>query len=476
MIPQKTIETTNAIFSGLNRDTFDHKNQSDYTKQATRGLSEELVRKISATKHEPDWMLQKRLEGLRLFYEKAMPNFGPDLSHLNFAEIIFYAAPGEQTPSKSWEDVSPDIKKTFERLGIPEAEKKMLAGVGAQYESNTVYHRLKERWEKLGVIFEDMDVAVQRYPDLVKKYFMTRCVPSHDHKFAALHAAVWSGGTFLFVPQGVTVDAPMQAYFRMNAQNMGQFEHTLIIIEDTAEAHYIEGCSAPKYGSSSLHAGCVEVFVGTDARFRYSSVENWSKDTYNLNTKRALVAAGGRMEWVGGNMGSCVTMLYPCSILQGERAHAEHLGIAFAGAGQVQDTGAKVIHSAPHTTSSVIMKSMSKDGGKSVYRGLLTIAPRAKGSVAKVKCDALLLDEQSISETVPDMNVQTGDATIAHEATVGQIGEEEVFYLMSRGLTEQAAHALVVNGFIEPIVKSLPLEYAVEMNRLIELEMEGSVG
>lgn len=476
MIPQKTIDTTSAIFAGLNRDTFDHKNQSDYATQATRGVSEELVRKISGIKHEPDWMLQKRLEGLRLFQEKAMPNFGPDLSHLNFAEIIFYAAPGEVTPTKSWDEVSPDIKKTFERLGIPEAEKKMLAGVGAQYESSTVYHRLKERWEKLGVIFEDMDVALQRYPELVQKYFMTRCVPVGDHKFAALHAAVWSGGTFLYVPKGVTVDAPMQAYFRMNAQNMGQFEHTLIIIEDGAEAHYIEGCSAPKYGSSSLHAGCVEVFVGKAARFRYSSVENWSRDTYNLNTKRALVAAGGRMEWVGGNMGSCVTMLYPCSILQGERAHAEHLGIAFAGAGQVQDTGAKVIHSAPYTTSSVIMKSMSKDGGKSIYRGLLTISPRAKGSVAKVKCDALLLDVQSISETIPDMNVQTGDATIAHEATVGQIGEEEVFYLMSRGLTEQAAHALVVNGFIEPIVKALPLEYAVEMNRLIELEMEGAVG
>ncbi|MBI4406886.1 MAG: Fe-S cluster assembly protein SufB [Candidatus Kerfeldbacteria bacterium] len=480
MIPQKTIEKTDAIFAGLNRDTFDHKNQSDYAKLATRGLSEALVRKISTAKHEPDWMLQKRLEGLRLFLEKPLPNFGPDLSALNFEEIIFYVAPGETAgtdqASKSWDDVSPDIKRTFERLGIPEAEKKMLAGVGAQYESTTVYHRLKERWEKLGVIFEDMDVAVQKYPELVQKYFMTRCVPVNDHKFAALHAAVWSGGTFLYVPAGVKVDAPLQAYFRMNAENMGQFEHTLMIIEDGAEAHYIEGCSAPKYGTSSLHAGCVEVFVQPNARFRYSSVENWSRDTYNLNTKRALVAADARMEWVGGNMGSCVTMLYPCSILQGERAHAEHLGIAFAGAGQVQDTGAKVIHSAPNTTSSVIMKSLSKDGGHSIYRGLLTISPRAKGSVAKVKCDALLLDDHSTSETIPDMNVHQSDVTIAHEATVGQIGEEEVFYLMSRGLTEQAAHALVVNGFIEPIVKSLPLEYAVEMNRLIELEMEGSVG
>lgn len=475
-IPTKTVEATKQIFAGLSKDTFDHKNQSEYARLATRGLSEELVRKISSTKNEPQWMLDYRLEGLKLFLEKPLPSFGPDLSHLDFSEIIFYAAPGETTPSKSWDEVSPDIKRTFERLGIPEAEKQMLAGVGAQYESNTVYHRLKERWEKLGVIFEDMDVAVQKYPELVQQYFMKRCVPIADHKFAALHAAVWSGGTFLYVPKGVKVEAPLQAYFRMNAQNMGQFEHTLIIIEAGAEAHYIEGCSAPKYGTSSLHAGCVEVFVKDNARFRYSSVENWSKDTYNLNTKRALVGTDGRMEWVGGNMGSQVTMLYPCSILQGERAHAEHLGIAFAGAGQVQDTGAKVIHSAPNTTSSVIMKSLSKDGGKSLYRGLLTISPRARGSVAKVKCDALILDDHSISETVPDMNIHNNDVTISHEATVGSIGEDEVFYLMARGLSEQEAHALVVNGFIEPIVKVLPLEYAVEMNRLIELEMEGSVG
>lgn len=475
-IPAKTAEATKQIFANLSKDVFDHKNQSDYATHATRGISEDLVRKISTVKNEPAWMLEYRLRGLKLFLEKPLPTWGPNLDALHFEDIIFYAAPGEVTPQKSWDNVSPDIKKTFERLGIPEAERQMLAGVGAQYESSTVYHRLKERWEKLGVLFEDMDVAVQKYPELVQKYFMNRCVPINDHKFAALHAAVWSGGTFLYVPRGVKVDAPMQAYFRMNAQNMGQFEHTLIIIEAGAEAHYIEGCSAPKYGTSSLHVGCVEVFVHEDARFRYSSVENWSRDTYNLNTKRALVSAGGRMEWVGGNMGSQVTMLYPCSILQGERAHAEHLGIAFAGAGQVQDTGAKVIHSAPNTTSSVIMKSLSKDGGKSIYRGLLTITPRAHGSVAKVKCDALILDEQSISETIPDMNIHNSDVTIGHEATVGNIGEEEVFYLMSRGLTEQEAHALVVNGFIEPIVKALPLEYAVEMNRLIELEMEGSVG
>ena len=475
-IPNKTFTATKQIFAGLTKDTFEHRNQSDYVRQATRGLSEALVRKIAQTKHEPDWMLQYRLEGLRIFNDKPLPTWGADLSSLDFDQIIYYAAPGEVDPKKSWDEVAPDIKRTFERLGIPEAEKKMLAGVGAQYESATVYHRLKAQWEAQGVIFEDMDMAVQKYPELVRQYFMNRCVPIHDHKFAALHAAVWSGGTFLYVPEGVKVDAPLQAYFRMNAKNMGQFEHTLIIIEAGAEAHYIEGCSAPKYGSSSLHAGCVEIFVKRGARFRYSSVENWSKDTFNLNTKRAIVAEAGHMEWVGGNMGSQVTMLYPCSILQGPRAHAEHLGIAFAGAGQVQDTGAKVIHAAPDTTSSVIMKSLSKDGGKSVYRGLLTISPRAHGSIAKVKCDALILDDKSISETIPDMNVHNNNVTIGHEATVGKIGEDEVFYLMSRGLSEQAAHAMVVNGFIEPIVKVLPLEYAVEMNRLIELEMEGSVG
>ncbi len=477
-IPQTTVETTNRIFSGLTRDTFDHKNNSDYTKLATRGLSEELVRKISKVKNEPDWMLEKRLTGLEEFLSKPLPNWGPDLSHLNFDEIIYYAAPGEITEDKtrSWDDVDPKIKSTFDKLGIPEAEKAMLAGVGAQYESSVVYHSLKKKWEDLGVIFEDMDVAVQKHPDLVKQYFMSRCVPITDHKFAALHAAVWSGGTFLYVPAGVKVDAPMQAYFRMNAENMGQFEHTLMIIEEGADAHYIEGCSAPKYGTNSLHAGCVEIFVKKDARFRYSSVENWSKDTYNLNTKRAIVADHGRMEWVGGNMGSQVTMLYPCTILQGRGSHAEHLGIAFAGADQVQDTGAKVIHVAPDTTSSVIMKSLSKDGGKALYRGLLTIGPKARGAVARVICDALILDDHSTSDTIPDMNVHNNDVTIAHEATVGKIGDEEVFYLMSRGMTEAEAHAMVVNGFIEPVVKTLPLEYAVEMNRLIELEMEGSVG
>lgn len=467
-----------AIFGDLNRDTFDHRNNDDYAKKATRGLSEELVRKISADKKEPQWMLDIRLEGLRLFNEKPTPEWGPDLSALDFDEIIYYARPDEVTggENKSWDEVPEDIKDTFDKLGIPEAEKEMLAGVGAQYESETVYHRLKDEWEKQGVIFEDMDVAVREYPELVKPYFMQKCVPPSDHKFAALHAAVWSGGTFLYVPKGVKMTHPLQAYFRMNAKNMGQFEHTLMIIEEGADAHYIEGCSAPKYGANSLHAGCVEVFVKPGARFRYSSVENWSADTYNLNTKRAIVEENGHMEWVGGNMGSGVTMLYPCSVLVGRRAHAEHLGIAFANTGQIQDTGAKVYHSAPDTTSNILMKSLSKGGGTSVYRGLIQVAPHADNVVSSIKCDALILDDHSRSDTIPQMNINNNTASIAHEASAGKISEDDVYYLQTRGLSEEEATSMVVNGFIEPIVKQLPLEYAVEMNRLIELEMIGAVG
>lgn len=464
------------VFQDLNRDTFEHRNPSAYTTHAQRGLSEQLVRKISGDKKEPEWMLELRLEGLRLFHEKPLPTWGPDLSHLKFDEIIYYAAPSDIVEgNQSWDEVPADIKRTFERLGIPEAERKMLAGVGAQYESETVYHRLKDEWEQQGVIFENMDDALRLHPDLVKQYFM-KCVPPSDHKFAALHAAVWSGGSFLYIPKGVRITHPLQAYFRMNAKNMGQFEHTLMIVEDGADGHYIEGCSAPKYGANSLHAGCVEVFVKKGARFRYSSVENWSQDTYNLNTKRALVQEDGHMEWVGGNMGSGVTMLYPCSMLVGKRAHAEHLGIAFAGEGQVQDTGAKVYHSAADTTSNILMKSLSKDGGVAVYRGLVNVAPHADNIVANIKCDALILDDHSRSDTVPTMKIQNNTASVAHEASAGKISQEDVFYLQTRGLTDAEATSMVVNGFIEPIIKQLPLEYAVEMNRLIELEMEGAVG
>ncbi len=465
------------LFAHINRDTFEHRDSAEYTKKAQRGLSEELVRKISSQKQEPEWMLEKRLHGLELAQKLDMPTWGPDLSKLNLDDIIYYAAPDEIVENAhTWEEVPEKIRNTFDRLGLPEAEQKMLAGVGAQYESATVYHRLKEQWEQQGVIFENMDVAVQKYPDMVKQYFMNTCVPADDHLFAAIHTAVWSGGTFLYVPEGVTVEQPLQAYFRMNAQNMGQFEHTLIVIESGADAHYIEGCSAPKYGSQSLHAGCVEIFVKETARFRYSSVENWSTDTYNLNTKRALVEQDAHMEWVSGNMGSGVTMLYPCSVLRGERAHSEHLGIAFAGDGQIQDTGAKVYHSASHTTSNIVMKSLSKDGGTSSYRGVVSVAPQAAQVISNVQCDALILDDHSISNTTPQVDVQNHTASVTHEASAGKISEEDVYYLQTRGLDEQEATSMIVNGFIEPIVKQLPLEYAVEMNRLIELEMEDSIG
>ncbi len=462
------------IFSGLDRSVFDSHNPSPYTKGLKKGVSEALVREISADKKEPKWMLELRLESLKIFQEKPMPMWGVDLSKLDLDNIIYYAKHGAVETDK-WEEVPDEIRKVYDRLGIPEAERRMLAGVGAQYESEMIYHSLKEEWQKLGVVFLDMDDAVQEYPELTKEYFM-KCVPAADHKFAALHGAVWSGGTFLYVPKGVTVREPLQAYFRMNAKNMGQFEHTLIIIEDGAEAHYIEGCSAPKYGSQGLHAGLVEIFVKDGAKFRYSSVENWSRDTYNLNTKRAIVQRDARMEWIGGNMGSGVTMLYPCSILAGEGAHCDHMALAFANKGQWQDTGAKVMHLAPHTSSKVISKSVSKGGGCCVYRGLLKIAPHAHDCTASVECDALLLDEASRTDTIPDIQVKNNDVTIAHEATVGKLSEEDLFYLMSRGISEEAAKAMIVSGFIEPIVRLLPLEYAVEMNRLIEMEMEGSVG
>lgn len=846
----------NPIFAGLNREIFDQKNPSDYQAKFRKGLSEELVREISADKNEPEWMLEFRLDSLRKFFDMSMPTWGPDLSALDLESITYYAKADGTPNAKTWDDVPDDIKRTFDRLGIPEAEKELLAGVGAQYESEVVYHSLKKEWEEKGVIFEDCDVALREYPELFKKYFMN-CVPNTDHKFAALHGAVWSGGTFLYVPKGVKLDMPLQAYFRMNAPNQGQFEHTLIIVEDGAEVHYIEGCftkgarirtleglkaiedvkvndmvmthngiykpvyhtqvrpykgdlyeiefygnsmakievteehpfisvkrergnernrnwnsewrtpkelekgdyltiprnkivlkaderefeirkyrskkdagetevvkvpmvkeffklvgyylaegsisggaylnfsfnkaeldfmnevedimfklfgltakrqhhsknngtslvfnsvricrifenfgaksyskkmptwmtladpdlqaeliksmykgdgnyykkthvsgfketfrinttsevladqlqqillrigicgfvnrsnrkpprrsiytvgiagesmvefgklvgvqvdekingkkratkffmdddymyvpikkisikdknrggavpvynfsveddesyvaewvavhncSAPKYGSNALHAGCVEVFVGKGARARYSSVENWSKDTYNLNTKRAIVEEDAVMEWIGGNMGSGVTMLYPCSILKGRGAHADHLGVAFANAGQVQDTGAKIIHAAPHTSCKVVMKSLSKGGGVSMYRGLLQVNPNAYDVTANVECDALILDEISRSDTVPDMKIYNNDVTIAHEAKAGKLNEDDIFYLTSRGIDEETAKAMIVNGFIEPIVKELPLEYAVELNRLIELEMEGSVG
>ncbi|MBN2854017.1 Fe-S cluster assembly protein SufB [Patescibacteria group bacterium] len=453
---------------------WDEYNPSEYMKDSRLGLDEKLIRFISKEKDEPEWMLERRLESFKIYQEKTFPNWGPDLSKLNLEAITYYAKASDKQ-AETWDDVPEDIKNTFNKLGIPKAEQEILAGVGAQYESTVIYHSLKEEYKSKGVIFEDLDLALQKYPELVKPYFM-RVMPPSLHKFSALHGAVWSGGTFLYVPAGVKLEQPLQAYFRMNAKGMGQFEHTLIIIEKGAEAHYIEGCSAPRYGADSLHAGGVEVYVEEGARFRYSSVESWSKDAYNLNTKRALVKKDAHMEWVGGNFGSNVTMLYPCSILVGEGASADHLGVAFAGEGQTQDTGAKVIHIAKNTSSNIVMKSISKGGGKALYRGLVDIKEGAENAVVSVKCDALLLDELSSSDTVPVIKINDASAEIAHEASAGKISAEDMFYLRSRGLKEDEAAAMIVNGFIEPITKELPLEYSVEMNRMIELEMEGSVG
>ncbi len=439
-----------------------------------KGLSKEIVEHISSDKDEPKWMKEYRLDSLKKYESMSLPTWGPDLSGLDLDQITYYAPTGIEETS-DWGELPDDIRKIYEQLGIPEAEHKWLAGVGAQYESDIIYHSLREEWEKSGVIFMDMDDAVNEHPDLVKEYFM-KCVPNSDHKFAALHGAVWSGGTFLYVPKGLVVTEPLQAYFRMNAPNMGQFEHTLIIVDEGAEVHYIEGCSAPKYGKQGLHAGCVEIYAKAGSKVRYSSVENWSRDTFNLNTKRAIVEKDAVIEWVGGNLGAGVTMLYPCSVLAGEGARSDHFGVAFASGDQWQDVGAKVIHAAPHTSSKIVSKSVSKSGGNSVYRGLVKINDNAHNSTVSVDCDALLLDDQSRVDTVPDIKVRNNDVTIAHEARVGKLSGEDLFYLTSRGIEEEDAKAMIVNGFMEPIVRLLPLEYAVEMNRLIELEMENAIG
>ncbi len=438
------------------------------------GLTEELVREISRRKKEPAWMLEKRLKAFQLFKEASMPTWGPPLSALDLDKINYFTPAGTEE-ARVWEDVPENIRATFNRLGIPEAERTVLGGVGAQYDSDVVYHNLKEEWEREGVIFENMDTAVEKYSDLVKKYFMTRCVPINDHKFAMLHAAVWSGGTFIYVPAGVKVGVPLQAYFRMNTERGGQFEHTLIIAAPAADISYIEGCSAPRYNESALHAGCVELFVEEGARIRYTSIENWSLNTFNLNTKRAIVEKNGTVEWINGNMGSGTTMLYPSSILVGEGACAESLGVAFAGKGQNQDTGSKVVHVAPRTSSVIRAKSISKDGGVATYRGFVRVAKGARGTRSTVACDALLLGEKSQSHTYPYTKVECPDVELAHEARVGKIGDEEIFYLASRGMNEEDAMRMIVAGFVEQVAKKLPLEYAVEFNKLIDLEMEGAV-
>jgi len=456
----------------INRELYD--SVDDHTSRfvAEPGLSKEIVEMISKTKNEPEWMLQKRLKALELFSTTPMPTWGPDLTDLDINKIIFYVDPNAPETT-NWEDVPEEIKKTFDRLGIPEAEKTALAGVGAQYDSSVVYHNIEKALKDKGVIFENMDVAIHKYPELVKKYFMSSCIPITDHKFIMLHAAVWSGGTFIYVPKGVKVELPLQAYFRMNTAAGGQFEHTLIIVDEGADLHYIEGCSSPRYSKNSLHAGCVELHVMKGAKMRYSSIENWSKNVYNLNTKRAIVHENATVEWINGNMGSSRTMLYPCSILVGKGAHSDSLGVAFAGQGQDQDTGSKVIHAAPNTSSVIRAKSISKDGGISSYRGLVKIGSTAANSKSRVECDALILDEKSVSNTYPYMKIDHKNVDVGHEATVSKIRDEQLFYLQSRGLSEQQAIKTIVSGFIEPVVKALPLEYAVELNKLIELEVEG---
>ena len=453
------------------RDVLEKSSQHQPKFTAPLGLSEETVRMISRTKNEPEWMLEKRLLGLSHFLKTDMPSWGPSLAKLDLDKIAFFVQPNT-TESRKWEDVPSEIRDTFEGLGIPQSERESLAGVGAQYDSEMVYHKLKAEFEQLGVIFENMDVAVEKYPELVREYFMTGCVPVHDHKFAMLHAAVWSGGTFIYVPKGVDVEIPLQAYFRMNAMRGGQFEHTLIIADEGSKVHYIEGCSAPKFDVAALHAGCVEIYVKKNAHVRYSSIENWSKNTFNLNTKRAVVDENGTIEWLNGNMGSGTTMLYPMSILRGEKAKSYYLGIAFAGPEQVQDTGHKVAMVAPNTSATVRSKSISGGGGESLYRGLVKITAGAKNAKVSVRCDALMLDGISRSRTIPKMTVSALSATVVHEATVGRISEKELFYLESRGLDSSSATKVLVGGFLEPVIKALPLEYAVELQKLIELEME----
>ncbi len=458
----------------INRALYDTANPDASKYKAEPGLSEDVIREISSQKNEPMWMLEKRLKAFELFQKTPLPTWGPDLSYLNLDEIVYFVRP-HTTEAKTWEDVPSDIKKTFDRLGIPEAEKKALAGVGAQYDSDVVYHNIRDDLKKKGVIFENMDVALHEHQELIKKHFMTSCVPINDHKFAMLHAAVWSGGTFIYVPKGLKVDLPLQAYFRMNAEGGGQFEHTLIIADEGSEISYIEGCSAPRYNKNALHAGCVEIFVCASAHVKYYSIENWSKNTYNLNTKRGLVDADGSLEWVSGNMGSGVTMLYPCSILRGRGATSNNLSIAFAGPGQIQDTGGKTIHTAPNTSSTIHSRSISVGGGKAIFRGLMRVTKKAVQSTCSMTCDALLLDEQSVADTFPALKIETNDVSAAHEARIGKIGDEQLFYLTSRGLTEEQAIQLIVSGFIEPLSKALPLEYAVELNKLIEMEMSDAI-
>ena len=448
--------------------------EEDYVFKPKRGLDEAIVREMSWMKGEPDWMLDFRLKSLNAFDRRPMPNWGGDMSEIFFDDIYYYIKPTEGQV-EDWDDLPDAIKNTYEKLGIPEAERKYLAGVTAQYESEVVFHRNREDLERQGVVFCDMDTALREYPEIVKQYFGT-VIPRNDNKFSALNSAVWSGGSFIYVPPGVEVEMPLQAYFRINAENMGQFERTLIIADEGSQVHYIEGCSAPVYTSDSLHSAVVEIVVKPSARVTYTTIQNWSSNVFNLVTKRAVVEAEGHMEWIDGNIGSRLTMKYPSVVMVGPKASGEVLSVAYAGAGQHQDTGAKMVHAAPETTSKVVSKSLSSGGGRTSYRGLVRVEEDARDCRSHVQCDALILDEDSISDTYPYMEVGSRDAVIGHEASVSKVADEQLFYLMSRGLTEERAMSMVVNGFIEPITRTLPMEYAVEWSRLIELQMEGSVG
>ena len=459
----------------IERGVYDIKDEMHHKFTTGKGLTEEIVRKISEKKNEPQWMLEYRLKALEVFNSKPVPTWGPDLSDLDINDIVHYLEPDAKVMSDNWDDVPDYIKSTFDRLGIPEAERQSLAGVGAQYDSEVVYHSVHKELTDQGVIYTDIETAIREHEDLVKEYFM-KVITMHDHKFAALHGAVWSGGSFVYVPKGVKVNMPLQSYFRLNAAEAGQFEHTLIIVEEGADLHFIEGCSAPKYKKNVLHAGAVELIVKKGARMRYSTIENWSRNMYNLNTKRAIVDEGGVMEWVSGSFGSRVSMLYPMTVLRGEGARCEFTGVTFAAAGQYLDTGCKIVHAAPNTSSTVHSKSISKNGGTSFYRGLLKVNSNAVGSKATVECESLMLDNESRSDTIPIIEINNDSVDIGHEAKIGRISDEAIFYLMSRGISKDEAKAMIVRGFVEPISKELPLEYAVELNKLIELELEGTIG
>jgi Fe-S cluster assembly protein SufB len=450
------------------------KDPETFVFKSRKGLNREIVEQISQMKNEPPWMLDFRLKALEHFWKRPMPTWGGDISKLDLDNIYFYVKPTDQE-EKSWDDVPDTIKETFDKLGIPEAEQKFLAGVGAQYESEMVYHSIQKHLEEQGVIFLSIEEGLRQHPELFREYFST-VIPIGDNKFSALNSAVWSGGSFVYIPKGVKVELPLQAYFRLNVANIGQFERSLIIADEGAQVHYVEGCTAPQYTTNSFHSGVIEIVVKKNARVRYTTIQNWSNNVYNLVTQRSIVEEGGTMEWVDANLGSKLTMKYPSCYLMGPGAHGEILSMAFAGKGQHQDTGGKVIHFAPNTSSKIVSKSISKDNGRASYRGLLKVYPDAGNVRSNVVCDALLLDDESRSDTYPYIEIDNEDVTIGHEASVSKVGEAQLFYLMSRGLSEEEATTMVVSGFIEPLVKELPMEYAIEMNRLIQLQMEGSIG